>query len=260
MIGAIAGDIIGSVYEWDNIKTKNFILFPDNCFFTDDTVLTVALADTILTGTPYEKNLRRFYQWYPDAGYGGSFHNWAQNTELGPYNSWGNGAAMRISPAGYAFDDLEETLTRAGEYTEITHNHPEGIKGGQATASAIFLARQGKTKEKIKEYIEDRFGYDLSRHVDEIRPAYVFDVSSQGTVPQAIRSFLDSTNYEDAIRTAISLGGDSDTLACITGGIAQAFYGGVPGHIRDKVYELIDERLGNITKMFMLRYCNDNKQ
>ncbi len=255
MIGAIAGDIIGSVYEWDNIKTKEFVLFSEGCFFTDDTVLTLALADTILTGIPYAENLRRFYHWYPHAGYGGSFRRWANDPDAGPYNSWGNGAAMRISPVGYAYDDLETVQSKAKEFTEITHNHPEGIKGGQATAAAIFLARSWKSKDNIKEFVEQRFQYDLSRHVDEIRPAYTFDVSSQGTVPQAIRAFHDSTDFEDAIRTAVSLGGDCDTLTCITGGIAQAFYWVVPEQIQAKVYEILDDRLGEITRRFMERYC-----
>ncbi len=255
MIGAIAGDIIGSVYEWNNIKTKDFPLFAHNAHFTDDTVLTVALADSILTGTPYAENLRRYHDWYPWAGYGGSFRRWANDLDAGPYDSWGNGAAMRISPVGYAFDDLETVLEKAREFTEVTHNHPEGIKGGQATAAAIFLARTGKTKDQTKEFVEQSFQYDLSRHVDEIRPTYTFDVSSQGTVPQAIRAFYDSTDFEDAMRTAVSLGGDCDTLTCITGGIAQAFYSGVPEHIQGRVYEILDERLREIARRFMDRYC-----
>jgi ADP-ribosylglycohydrolase len=256
MLGAIAGDIVGSVYERNNIKTKAFPLFSDRCFYTDDSILTVALADTILTGTPYVENLKTFYGWYPHGGYGGGFRCWARSRHSEPYNSWGNGAAMRISPAGYAFDDLETVLTKAEEYTAITHNHPEGIKGGQSVAAAIYLARTGKTKDDIRQYVEARFGYDLSRHVDDIRPTYRFDVSSQGTVPQAIRAFLDSDGFEDAIRTAISLGGDSDTLACITGGIAQAFYQGVPQDIQDRVYSILDKRLGDITRRFMENHCN----
>jgi ADP-ribosylglycohydrolase len=255
MIGAIAGDIIGSVYEWNNIKTKEFELFSPQCFFTDDTILTVALADSIMTGTPYVDNLKTFYEQYPNGGYGGSFHKWAQSSDSKPYNSWGNGAAMRISPVGYVYDDLDTVLLKAAEFTEITHNHPEGIKGGQSTASAIFLARTGKSKEEIKDYIETAFQYDLSKHVDEIRPSYKFDVSSQGTVPQAIRAFIDSTDFEDAIRTAVSLGGDTDTLACITGGIAQTFYGGVSKQIEDKVYRILDEHLRAITQEFMDKYC-----
>lgn len=255
MIGAIAGDIIGSIYEWHNIKSKDFPLFSADCFFTDDTVLTVALADSILTGMSYQDNLRLYYHAYPGRGYGSSFCRWAESISAGPYNSWGNGAAMRISPVGFAYDDIELVMKKAEEFTAITHNHPEGIKGGQSTAAAIFLARTGHTKEEIKEFIQNTFGYDLSRHVDEIRPTYKFSESSQETVPQAIRAFLDSTNFEDAIRTAISLGGDSDTLACITGGIAQAFYGGVSAEMKKKVYEILDDKLGQITKLFMDRYC-----
>jgi len=257
MIGAIAGDIIGSVYEWNNIKTKDFPLFSDKCCFTDDSILTIALADSILTGTPYVDNLKAFYHWYPDGGYGGSFHSWARSHRSEPYNSWGNGAAMRISPVGYACNDLDTVLQKAQAFTEITHDHPEGIKGGQATAAAIFLARTGKSKAEIQKFIEERFEYDLSKHVDDIRPHYEFDVSCQGTVPQAIRAFIDSTDYEDAIRTAVSLGGDTDTLACITGGIAQAFYGSVPKTIEQKVYSILDDRLGGITRQFMKRYCGE---
>jgi ADP-ribosylglycohydrolase len=256
MIGAITGDIIGSVYEWNNIKTKEFELFSDRCFFTDDTVLTVALADSVLTGTPYADNLKKFYLLYPGRGYGGSFNAWAKSDNPEPYNSWGNGAAMRISPAGYAYDDLDTVLQKAKEFTEITHNHPEGIKGGQATAAAIFLSRKGRSKDEIKDFIETEFQYDLSRHVDKIRPSYKFNESSQETVPQAIRAFIDSTGFVDAIRTAVSLGGDTDTLACITGGIAQAFYGGVPDPIVKKVYDILDERLGKITREFMEEFCD----
>jgi len=220
MIGAIAGDIIGSIYEWNNIKTKDFVLFSDRSVFTDDSVLTIALADTILTGRPYTGNLKTFFHWYPRAGYGGSFSRWAQAQDSAPYNSWGNGAAMRISPAGYAYDDLDTVMEKAQEFTQVTHNHPEGIRGGQAVAAAVFLARTGRTKADIREVMETWFQCDLGKHVDEIRPAYTFDVSCQGTVPQALRAFFDSTDFEDAVRTAVSLGGDSDTLACITGAIA----------------------------------------
>jgi len=255
MIGAIAGDIIGSVYEWNNIKTKDFVLFSDQCFFTDDSILTIALADSILQSTPYVDNLKKFYHLYPNGGYGGSFHQWAQSQNPKPYNSWGNGAAMRISPVGYAYNELETVLQKAEEFTKITHNHPEGIKGGQATAAAIFLSRTGKSKAYIKDFIEIKFQYDLSKHVNEIRPSYTFNVSSQGTVPRAIRAFIDSLDFEDAIRTAVSLGGDTDTLTCITGGIAQAFYKGVPESIQTQVYAILDERLGKITEKFIKQYC-----
>jgi ADP-ribosylglycohydrolase len=254
MIGALAGDIFGSIYEWDNIKTKDFDLFSPRCFFTDDTVLTVALADSILTGKCYVENMKAYYRLYPEAGYGGRFHAWAQSASSEPYNSWGNGAAMRVSPVGFAFDDLETVLRKAGEFTAVTHNHPEGIKGGQATAAAIFLARTGASKDDIRAFVEQQFGYDLSRHVDEIRPTYRFNESSQETVPEAIRAFLDSTDFADAMRTAISLGGDSDTLACITGGIAQAFHGGVPAEIEAFVFGVLDERLADVTRRFVERY------
>ena len=259
MIGAIAGDIIGSIYEWNNIKTKEFPLFSPACTFTDDTVLTVALADTILTGEPYHHNLKKYFYDYPGRGYGGSFHYWAQGSSFVPYNSWGNGAAMRISPVGFAYEDLGTVLQKAEEFTATTHNHPEGIKGGQSTATAIFLARTGCTKDEIREYIGGTFGYNLSQPVDEIRPTYKFTESSQGTVPQAIRAFLDSSDFEDAIRTAVSLGGDTDTLTCITGAIAQAFYGGIPGDIQKKVYEILDDRLGQLTRLFMERFCREDQ-
>lgn len=255
MIGAIAGDIIGSVYEWNRIKTKQFNLFSPDCYFTDDSVLTIALADAILNDKDYGVTMKSYYRRYPHAGYGGFFHQWARSRERKPYKSWGNGAAMRISPVGFVFESLEEVLTRAKQYTEITHNHPEGIKGAQATASAIFLARTGKTKKEIRGFIEKSFGYNISMTLDEIRPSYGFDESCQGTVPQAITAFLESEDFEDAIRNAISLGGDSDTLACITGGIAQAFYGEVPEFIAQKAMEILDKDLRKITSEFMEMYC-----
>jgi ADP-ribosylglycohydrolase len=254
MIGAIAGDIIGSVYEWKNIKTKSFPLFDPDCFFTDDTVLTVALADSILTGTNYASLMKAYYRRYPGAGYGGLFHSWAQGNDNKPYNSWGNGAAMRISSVGFAFNTLDEVLRRAAGYTAVTHNHTEGIKGAQATAAAIFLARTGSSKADIKQYIVANFHYDLSRSVDQIRPVYQFNESCQETVPEAITCFLESTDFEDAIRNAISLGGDSDTLACITGGIAQAHYG-VPAHIAKQAMSILDENLRGVTVRFLSSYC-----
>ncbi len=255
MIGAIAGDIIGSVYEWERIKTKTFQLFGSGCFFTDDSVLTIALADAILTGEDYAGKMRAYYRRYPDAGYGGSFGAWARVNDSPPYNSWGNGAAMRISPAGFAFGSLDEVLSKAEAFTAITHNHPEGIKGGQAAAAAVYLARTGSSKREIRDYIETAFAYDLSRTLDEIRPDYHFDESSQGTVPQAITAFLESEDFEDAIRNAVSLGGDSDTLACITGGIAEAFYGGVPAFIQQKALEILDDDLRRVVEKFMDKYA-----
>lgn len=256
MLGAIAGDIIGSVYEFHNIKTTDFELLPKRCFFTDDTVLTVALAEAILHDRDYVPLMKQYYLKYPNAGYGGSFHKWARSKNSAPYNSWGNGAAMRISPVGFAFDTLDDVLRQALKYTEVTHNHPEGIKGAQATASSIFLARKGKQKREIKSYVEKTFGYDLSRTLDEIRPVYRFNESCQETVPEAITAFLESDDFEDAMRKAVSLGGDSDTLACITGGIAQAFYGGVPKSIADEVYKKLDDHLRSITLSFMEKYCS----
>lgn len=254
MIGAIAGDIIGSVYEWHRIKSKEFALFSPKCFYTDDSVLTIALADAILTGKDYAQIMKAYYRRYPDAGYGGRFHQWAQSHDSKPYNSWGNGAAMRISPVGFAFGNLEDVLLKAETFTAVTHNHPEGIKGAQATAAAIFLARTGKSKPEIQKYIESTFGYDLTRTLDEIRPDYRFNESCQETVPQAIIAFLESTDYEDAIRNAISLGGDSDTLACITGGIAEAFYGGVPEMIRERAMAILDEKLRRVTEDFIRQF------
>jgi len=254
MIGAIAGDIIGSVYEWDRIKSKEFELFHPNCFFTDDTVLSVALAESILTGADYASLMRAYYQRYPGAGYGGFFHRWASVHDSAPYNSWGNGAAMRISAVGFAFDTLDEVISQAERYTTVTHNHVEGIKGAQATAAAIFLSRSGKSKAEMKTHITETYGYDLSRGVDEIRPAYTFNESCQETVPEAIVCFLDSTDFEDAIRNAVSLGGDSDTIACITGGIAQAYYG-VPPSIAERALSFLDSSLTGITTRFLSRYC-----
>jgi ADP-ribosylglycohydrolase len=254
MLGAIAGDIIGSVYEIWNIKTKDFPLFKFGSHFSDDSALTVAIADSILHGQSYQQNLRRYFRRYPLAGFGKNFTLWALSPMPKPYNSWGNGSAMRVSPVGFAFNDLETVLQEAKRTAEVTHNHPEGIKGVQATASAIFLGRTGKTKSEIKTYIENTFGYDLSRSLDQIRPKYKFDVSCQGTVPQAITAFLESTDFEDAIRNAVSLGGDSDTLTCITGGISEAFYGGVPEAIAQQTLKHLDQNLRSVTEKFMAKF------
>jgi len=254
MIGAIAGDIIGSVYEHRQIKTKDFPLFDARCTFTDDTVLTVAIADAILSGKPYIDSVRRIGRRYPDVGYGGSFIGWLYSPDARPYNSWGNGSAMRVSPIGFALTTEDEVLDQARATAEITHNHPEGVKGAQATALAVFLARTGADKESIRSRIASQFEYDLDRTVDDIRQSYAFDISCQGTVPEAIIAFLDSDSYEDAVRNAVSLGGDSDTLACITGGIAEALYGGVPDGIRTKVKELLTPDLWSVTQAFCAKY------
>jgi ADP-ribosylglycohydrolase len=254
MIGALAGDIIGSVYEHHPIKTKDFPLFDTRCTFTDDTVLTVAIADAILSGKPYLDSVRRIGRRYPGVGYGGSFICWLHSPDAQPYNSWGNGSAMRVSPVGFAFSTEDEVLHHAKMTAEITHNHPEGVKGAQATALAVFLAKTGCDKETIRTRIKTAFGYDMERTVDEIRPRYSFDVSCQGTVPEAIIAFLNSDSYEDAVRNAISLGGDSDTLACITGGIAEAFYGSVPQSVQTKVKEVLPPDLWTVTETFCSKY------
>lgn len=259
MLGAIAGDVIGSVYEWDNIKTKDFPLLPEACFFTDDTVLTVAPADAILCGTHYAQVMKAYYLKYPHAGYGGRFHDWAQSDELAPYFSWGNGAAMRISPAAYAFGTLESVLRQAAHFTSVTHDHPEGIKGAQATAAAIFIGRTGGSKSEIRDYVERVFGYDLSRTLDDIRPTFTFNESCQKTVPEALTCFLESTDFEDAIRNAVSLGGDSDTIACITGAVAEGFYGGVPEPIAKVVLQKLSPGLRRVTSKFLQTHVQANR-
>ncbi|MCP4117362.1 MAG: ADP-ribosylglycohydrolase family protein [Desulfobacteraceae bacterium] len=254
MIGAIAGDIIGSVYEHFPIKTKEFPLFHPECCFTDDSVLTIAIAKAILEDGDYLKAMREIGRRYPNAGYGGTFIHWLHSANPEPYNSWGNGAAMRVSPVGFAFDTVDKVLREAGRTAEISHNHPEGVKGAQATALSIYLARTARDKALIRKEVVRRFGYDLHRTVEEIRPSYKFDISCQGTVPEAIIAFLDSDSYEDAVRNAVSLGGDSDTLACITGGIAEAYYGPVAPHILKKVKESLTEELWQITEQFCDKY------
>ena len=241
MIGAITGDVVGSVYERRPIKTVDFPLFHPRATFTDDTVLTVAIAEAILTDGAYASALKRYGREYPVAGYGAAFLHWLFSERSEPYNSWGNGSAMRVSPVGFAFDSVEEVLAEAAQTAAVTHDHPEGIKGAQATALAIYLARTGESKETIRQEIAGRFGYDLDRTVDEIRPGYRFDVSCQGSVPESILAFLESTDFEDAIRKAVSLGGDSDTMACIAGGIAQGFYRSVATRITDQVRARLPE-------------------
>ncbi|MEM9805546.1 MAG: ADP-ribosylglycohydrolase family protein [Cyanobacteria bacterium P01_D01_bin.56] len=256
MLGAITGDIIGSVYEFESHKTKDFPLFTDQSTFTDDTILTVAVADVLLHGGSYVDAFKRFYQRYPNpcGGYGARFQAWVSSLKSEPYNSWGNGSAMRVSPVAYAHQDLDDVLKAAKQTAEVTHNHPEGIKGAQATAAAIFLARQGKSKVAIKQYVETQFGYNLSRSLDEIRPSYRFNESCQGTVPEAMISFLKSADFTDAIRNAVSLGGDADTLTCITGSISEAFYGEVPEAVLDRVWGILDDPLKSIIVQFKAAY------
>ena len=256
MLGAIAGDVIGSVHEFTGTKTKDFPLLDPKCFVTDDSILTLALADALLHELDYAVTLKRYYRRYPHASYGGSFHQWAQSDSWAPYNSWGNGAAMRVSPAAHAAESVDEALTLAERSAAVTHNHPEGIRGAQATAAAIFLARAGHEKGEIKRFVESSFGYDLQRTLDDIRPTYFFDESCQGTVPEAITAFLEAADFEDAIRNAISLGGDADTLACITGSIAEPYFGGVPPDVREFALQRLDEELLAVFTAFERRFMN----
>jgi len=259
MLGAIAGDIIGSVYEgkmaWQSARTPHFNpLFHPLARFTDDTVLTIAVADGILHGGDLVDLFKDYARSYPTAGYGGQFRRWAASNSRESYNSWGNGAAMRVSPIGYAYDSLDEVLLRAKWTAEVTHDHPEGIKGARATAVAIFLARTGSGKDEIRDYIERKFGYSLESSIDDLRPSFTFEVSCKATVPPAMIAFLESTDYEHAIRLAVSLGGDSDTIACIAGGIARAYYGGVPTEIRDQSLARLDDRLTSVVEEFEARF------
>lgn len=297
MLGAIIGDTVGSVYEFNNIKTTEFPFFGFGCNYTDDSIMTMAVAEWLVQDPDHkldtlEDCMVRMAKEYPCpmGGYGGGFNRWLFHPEelykydescksetqnisdvLGemavdqeektikrkPYNSWGNGSAMRASAVGWMFDTLEETERVAKISAEITHNHPEGIKGAQATAAAIFLARTGKNKEEIRNYISTTYGYNLARTCDDIRPVYHWESSCQGTVPEAIVAFLDSTDFESAIRLAVSLGGDSDTLACITGGIAEAFYKEIPADIAKTMWNKLPEKFKEIIKSVESRssYC-----
>lgn len=254
MLGSIAGDIIGSRFESFPTKSTEFELFHERSSFTDDTVLTVAVADALLHGGDYVNIFRRYGRAHPNRGYGNTFSQWLANDSGTPYNSWGNGSAMRVSPVGFAFDSIEAVLREAQRSAAVTHNHPEGIKGAQAVALSIFLARGGADKKEMKEQVARRFGYDLDRTLDEIRPGYSFDVSCQGSVPEAIIAFLESDGIESAIRKAISLGGDSDTMACIAGGIAQAHYGSVPAEIERPVRGRLPQEFLEILDRFNDRF------
>ena len=247
MYGAILGDIIGSPYEFDRgKKTKNFSFFDKGCSFTDDSVMTIAVAEALMqantTGIIEDEQATKdliidmMHKWghrYPNAGYGGRFYHWLKDSDREPYNSWGNGSAMRVSSAGWLFNDMETTRRVARWTAEVTHNHPEGVKGAESVAAAIFMARDGKSKAEIREYISSEFGYDLNRACDDIRPGYRFDVSCRGSVPEAIIAFLDGNDFEDVIRNAVSLGGDTDTIGAIAGSIAEAFYD-VPDHLKEE--------------------------
>lgn len=268
MYGAILGDIIGSPYEFDRgNKTKDFPLFTERSHFTDDTVMTLAVAKVFWDAQPVEKfsdlseeniqwirrrlitSMQQFGKHYPHAGYGGMFRHWLRDKNPQPYGSYGNGSAMRVSSAAWFYNDLDTVRAMARLSAEVTHNHPEGIKGAEATASAIFLARTGCTKAEIKSYIENKFGYDLSRTCDEIRPGYHHIETCQETVPEAITAFLEGDSFEDVIRTAVSLGGDCDTLTCIAGAIAEGFYG-VPENLKKECQNRLPQSLLDILRRF----------
>jgi ADP-ribosylglycohydrolase len=257
VIGSIISDVIGSIYENENTKKLDFPLFSRCSRFTDDTVLTIATAEAILMQEPqpikfiesakhrslYAHKYREFAKRFPHAGYGEMFKDWVKHDSWWGYRSYGNGSAMRVSSIGFAFNSLPEVLHQAKLSALVTHNHPDAIAGAQAVASAIFMARTGSSKEAIRQFVEQKFGYNLKRRLDDIRPRYQFDSSCKGSVPEAIIAFLESTNFEDSIRKAISLGGDGITIACISGGIAQAYYQHIPGELVRKTHILLDDGL-----------------
>ncbi len=263
MIGAIFGDIVGSVYEFDNIKTKDFQLFSEKCEFTDDTVMTVAVAEALLQ---YEKiidieefkktligSMHKWGRLYPHAGYGGHFGLWLTLDETEPYGSFGNGSAMRVSPVAWYACSLEECLTLAEASAAVTHNHPEGIKGAVVTAGATYLARMGADMEEIRAFVEKY--YDMSFTLDSIRGIYYFNETCQETVPEAMEAFLESVSFEDAIRNGISIGGDSDTLCAITGAVAEAYYG-LSNEQINAVKAYLDEEMSEVVEKFTERYCH----
>ena len=269
MFGAILGDIIGSPYEFDRgQKVKDFPLFKESSIFTDDTVMTIAVAEALMEAdeTMEDEEIRKLLVssmrcWgrkYPFAGYGMRFSIWLAEPRPKPYGSYGNGSAMRVSSAAGLFDDLETVRKMARLSAEVTHNHPEGIKGAESTAAAIYLARTGKTKAEIKAYIETEFGYDLSRTCDEIRPEYYHVESCMETVPEAITAFLEGEDFEDVIRTAVSLGGDCDTLTAIAGSMAEGFYG-VPDALKQECYGRLTEEMKNILRRFEERRMSYEK-
>ena len=247
MLGAVIGDIVGSVYEFHNYRAKNFEpFFHPNASYTDDTVCTIAVADALINVRSPAESLKDWgTRYWENGGWGRSFALWLGSESLEPYNSYGNGAAMRVSPAGLLAKTESEVIDLAHRVTVVTHNHPEGLKGAAATASAIFLARQGFRQAAIRKYISDRFGYDLSRTPDEIRPTYRFNESCQETVPQALTCALTATDFVDAIRTAVSIGGDSDTIGAIAGGVAEALFG-IPEGIAEQGWRYLPEEMRRV--------------
>lgn len=262
LLGAIAGDVIGSIYEFHPTHDYNFPLLQQRMCYTDDSVMTIAVADWLLHDPVLscEKLARIMRGWgrryrNPMGSYGGRFGHWLDDDSAGPYNSWGNGSAMRVSAVGFAFDSLEDTLIVARRSAQVTHNHPEGIKGAQATAAAIFLARTGRTKEEIRSYVSATFGYDLQRTCDDIRPAYTFEESCQKSVPQSLIAFLDSHDYESAVRLAVSLGGDADTMGAIAGGVAAAYYAEMPAKVTEFVRQVLSSDMWQVVRQFDERYA-----
>lgn len=254
MLGAIAGDIIGSVYEHANVKRKDFALFTPASRATDDTVLTLALAESLLDGVPPEVTLRAWHARYPQAGYGRTFLGWVDGQPPPPPGGASNGGAMRVAALAWALGDLDGVLAAAERCTRITHAHDDGVRGAQAVAAAVFAARTGATKDAIRQLVESRFGYDLSQPLDTVRPGYAFDVSCAGTVPHALRAFLEGTDFEDTVRNAVSIGGDSDTLACMAGAVAEAFHGGVPAPIAAQVWARLDVAQAALARRFLARH------
>ena len=260
MLGAIVGDIVGSRFEWDNHRSKEFDLLTYKCFFTDDSVMSLALAQAILGSKPDYSDLaeksvecmQRIGRKYPDCGYGGRFYDWLFSDEPKPYNSFGNGAAMRVSAAGFAAGSMDEAKMLAERITAVTHNHPEGLKGAEATVGALYMARSGSSILEIRDVIDKNY-YPMNFTLDGIRDTYRFNETCQDTVPQALMAFFESTGFEDAIRNAISIGGDSDTVAAITGGIAEAYYG-IPSDIRKHALTFLDEELLRILMNFENKY------
>lgn len=255
MLGALVGDIIGSVYEFANTKSTDFELFTPWSSYTDDSVMTLAVAKWLVEDEAHTIHylifcMQELGNRYPNAGYGGNFGWWLRQDEPQPYNSWGNGAGMRVSPVGLYAKTLDEALALAAITASVSHNHPEGVKGAQAVATCVFLAKEGKTKEEIKVYVESTFGYNLNRKIAEIRPRYEFDVSCQGSVPEAIIAFLEGNSFEEVIRLAISLGGDSDTIGAMAGAIAACIYP-IPNHITEKCKAILTEDLRGIEDIFM---------
>lgn len=260
MIGALFGDVVGSRFEWNNHRSKKFELLSRDCFFTDDSVMSIAVCDALLRSRPdfadlaerCVESMQRIGRPYPDCGYGASFFQWMYDEHPRPYNSYGNGAAMRVSACAYVARSLAEVLRLAGTVTAVTHNHPEGMKGAAATAAATFLALEGKSLREIRAHVVKNY-YPLDFTLDEIRETYRFNETCQETVPQALQAFFESVSFEDALRNAVSVGGDSDTLAAITGAVAEAYYG-VPASLRRRLLSYLDARLLSVLTDFERRY------